>query len=102
MWQKALIAVLTPTIVKVVSDTYDWVCEAIGCEDEPVKQPDRTKFSLIQIDFIHREYNHYMQTGRTTDNASLINLTGLVKYLNKHLKVNKSYSTYAKIWKNKK
>jgi len=101
LWQKAVIAILTPTIVTAVSDAYDWVCEQLGCEDEPVKpkrkSPDNTKFDSEYITVIRKKHTQYL-----SGKSKYKNTQELANALNRIFGVNKSRSTYAKIWNNKK
>lgn len=100
MIKTALIAIFTPTLIKAVSEGYDWMCEAFGCEDElEAKRPDRTILNAGMRKRINAEYRFYLKNRTTVNGLKLHNLQDLTNYLNDELGLNKSKSTYANVWR---
>lgn len=108
MLKTLLFAALTPTVIKLVGDGYDWVKEQFS-DEEPIpdkpevkvrKVYDMTPVSLQMRSRIKREYASYVSSKSALDGTKINNLDILTTYLNKRYKLNKSRTTYTKIWNN--
>lgn len=119
MFKKLALAILTPAAVKIVSNASAWIGSRIdnyGVEKENLinsaptiiehkpkrKSPDNTKFSSLQCNAIHREFLSYSKNKITLGGYRLKNTKELADYLNGLFDLNKSRTSYAKIWNSKK
>ncbi len=115
MLKTLALAALAPTLIKAVEDGYEYVCNYFNNLDETPKSdipktevkvikpntPDRTVITSNMIRRIIQEHNSYKLRRRTTTGSTCSNIKELTKHLNKEFNINKSTSSYSKIWNKK-
>jgi len=102
MLKTIALTVITPTLIKAVEDGYSWACKQF--EDEPeaeVLEPSCTRFTTSMRLRIVNEHNKYLRTHKNSEGTLMANKVELKNYLNKTFRMNKSLSSYARVWNKK-
>ena len=104
MLKTLAMAALAPTLIKAVEEGYEWVCKQFSDEPKPIKEiyePGCTRFTPAMKLRIVKEHNKYLRIKENTEGVPIANTVELKNYLNKTFRMNKSISSYARVWNKK-
>ena len=101
MLKKVLEVGLIVLVPKLIDELYEGGKTLLFGEDNlnEKRKIDRSVVTPVMREWIVREYSVYKETGILSDGTKIENIDALVQYLNSELSINKSRSTYTRMWR---
>lgn len=102
LWEKFVIWFKSLFIIIDELEDETFNIDEIVKEKEPRKSPDTTPFTKYHYDVVMEEYNEMIEHNNNRPKGiSRLNTTELTSILNTRLDLNKSRTTYSRIWTGK-